>query len=295
MPEGGLEQRSGSAPSTRTGRPPQPWWRIAIVFTAATVIGIAIGQLAGALFEPGYTRAGHVARATASLVLYVALVLAARRFLDQRPLSGLGVAPPQRAWRPLLLGAAAWLIPATIGFALVIGLGWSQVALQRPAAALAAAVGVRTILVLMYEALPEELLFRGYLYRNLATVVPRWAAVVGQAVLFMLWGVLIGAAPTADRMLLFLVFSLILGIIRVRTGTVWATVGFHLVFQVVAQVMSPSEAVFAVSDLATLQTVAFGLLPFALGVLIIERRHPAPPGWRDREPDPAVASIAGRG
>ena len=295
MPEGDLERRSGSAPSALAGRPPQPWWRVAIVFAAAILIGIAIGQVMDAFLEPGYSRAGHVARAVASLVLYVPLVLAARRFLDQRPLSGLGVGPLHSAWRPLLLGAAAWLIPAAIGFVLVIGLGWSQVTLQGSAAALAAAVGVRTVLVLMYEALPEELLFRGYLYRNLATVVPRWAAVVGQAILFVVWGVIIGAASTADRMLLFLVFSLILGIIRVRTGTVWATIGFHLVFQVVAQVMSPSEGLFAVDDLATLQMVAFGLLPFGLGVLIVERRHPAPPGWLEREPDPAAAIIAGRG
>ena len=42
-------------------------------------------------------------------------------------------------------------------------------------------------LVFTGEALPEELALRGYLYANLAERLPRWAAVLGQAVLFMLW------------------------------------------------------------------------------------------------------------
>lgn len=74
-------------------------------------------------------------------------------------------------------------------------------------------------------------------------------------------------------------------IIRVRTGTVWSTIGFHLAFQTVAQVTGPAEGLFAISGLEVLQTVAFGLLPFALGVLLIERLHRDPPGWLDREPD----------
>lgn len=288
MTEHHRDRRSSSAPSKVSERPLHPLWRVAIVFAAAAVIGVAIHQSVGALFDPGYTRAGHVARAITAFVLYVPLVVVARRVLDRRPLSGLGVSPLERAWGPLLLGMAAWLVPAAIGIALVVGVGWSQITLEGSVGALAAAVALRVVLVLIYEALPEELLFRGYLYHNLATVAPRWAAVAGQAVLFVLWGVIIGAAATADRVLLFFVFSVILGIIRVRTGTVWATVGFHLAFQTVAQVTGPAEALFAVSDLEALQTVAFGLLPFALGVLLVERFHRDAPGWLDREPDPTA-------
>jgi membrane protease YdiL (CAAX protease family) len=250
------------------------------------LINIGVDQAAEVLFGTGYTRPGHVTRAIASFALYVPLVVGARRFLDRRPLSGLGLDPLRTAWRPLLVGMAAWSVPAAIGIALVIGLGWSQVTLQGSFGALAAVVGLRFVLVLLFEEVPEELLFRGYLYHNLAIVVPRWVAVVGQAVLFVLWGWIAGAAATVDRILLFLVFSLILGVIRVRTGTVWATIGFHLAFQTVAQVTGPVETVFGISDIVTLQAVAFGLVPFALGVLTIERRYRTPPAWRDRETEP---------
>lgn len=285
----GPESSSGSGENERpevAGQRLHPLWRVAIVFAVAAVFGVAIHQGVAARFGQGYTRAGHVARAIASFALYVSLVVSARRFLDRRPLSDLGFGPLRTAWRPLLLGMAAWLIPAAIGIALCVGLGWSQITVRGALGSLAAVFALRFVLVLVYEALPEELLFRGYLYHNLATVVPRWLAVVGQAALFVLWGMISGAAATADRIILFFVFSLIMGIIRVRAGTVWVTIGFHLAFQTVAQVVGPPETVFAVTNLETLQAVAFGLLPFGLGVLIVELSHRAPPGWLDREPDP---------
>jgi hypothetical protein len=262
-----------------------PLWRVALVFAAATLIAGGIATIGDALFGDDYSRSGHIARAVAALTLYVPLVVVARRFLDRGQMSGLGVAPFPAAWRPLLLGVAAWLIPAAIGSAVVIGLGWSGITLRSSGGALAAVIGLRFVTVLIYEALPEELLFRGYLYHHLATVVPRGLAVVVQAVLFVLWGVLAGAAGTVDRIVLFAGFALVLGIIRARTGTVWTTVGFHLAFQTVAQVTSPVETVLAITDLLTLQAIAFVLLPFVLGPLIAMWAHPAPPDWRAREPE----------
>ena len=257
---------------------------VAIVFVAAVAAGNAIHRTMDVLSPADYSRAGHVVRSVASLVVYVALVVAARRLLDRRPLAGLGLEPFPRAWRPLLLGVVAWLVPAAVGVALCLGLGWARIMLEGSAGALAAVLALRLALALIYEALPEELLFRGYLYRNLATVVRRWLAVVGQAVLFALWGVMIGAAGSVDRVALFFVFSIALGVIRVRSGSVWAPIGFHLAFQAAAQSVGPIEGVVAVTDLETLLAVAFVVVPFALGLLIVELVHRAPPGWRERDP-----------
>lgn len=290
---GGRRSDAVSGPPPAAPDAPDPrrtLWHVAIVFVAAALIAAGISRTADALFGDHYSRAGHLARAVAAFALYVPLVVAARRYLDRRPLSGLGLPGLRTGWRPLLLGMAAWAVPAAIGIAVVVGLGWSQVTLRGSAGALAAVIALRLVTVLIYEAVPEELLFRGYVYTNLATVAPRWLAMVGQAVLFVLWGLLSGAAGTVDRIVLFLVFSLVLGVIRVRTGTVWTTIGFHLAFQTVAQATSPAETVLAITDPLTLQAVAFGLLPFAVGPLIVMWAHPAPPEWRAREPDPPPAA-----
>lgn len=147
---------------------------------------------------------------------------------------------------------------------------------------------------LLYEALPEELVFRGYFYRNLADALPRWLAVLGQAGLFTLFGVAIGAAGSIDRVVLFLLFATVLGYLRAVTGSVWTGIGFHLAFQIVAQLTSPNHGQFTVTDLLTLQGVAFVLLPFTLGALLVRAACRGRTGWRHPDPDPptrgAVAS-----
>ncbi|MEK8105167.1 CPBP family intramembrane glutamic endopeptidase [Micromonospora sp. M12] len=127
------------------------------------------------------------------------------------------------------------------------------------------------------EALPEELIFRGYLQRNLVTRLPVWQALVGQAVLFTLFGVLVGAARSFDRIALFLVFALLLGAFRVATGDIWAGIGLHVAFQTVAQLFGDVGAVFDVVGADVLGVVAMGRS--VLGQLVLP---PAPlPGPPD--------------
>jgi membrane protease YdiL (CAAX protease family) len=126
------------------------------------------------------------------------------------------------------------------------------------------------LLVFLYEALPEEFVFRGYLYRNLATALPRWAAVLAQAGLFALFGLAVGAASTVDRVVLFFGFAVVQGAIRAVTDTLWAPIGFHLAFQTTEQIFGSSWDAFTVSDLALLQEVALGLVPLLLGVPVIQ-------------------------
>ncbi|NKY59892.1 CPBP family intramembrane metalloprotease [Nocardia flavorosea] len=80
--------------------------------------------------------------------------------------------------------------------------------------------------------------FRGFLYTALAG---RWSppiSVCGQTVLFTVWGTLIGATGSIDRIVLFAVFSALLGAIHAVTGSLWACMGFHTAFQVTAQLLT---------------------------------------------------------
>ncbi len=43
------------------------------------------------------------------------------------------------------------------------------------------------VLVFLFEALPEELVFRGYMQGNLEQAIGHWGAVLAQAVLFSVW------------------------------------------------------------------------------------------------------------
>ncbi|MET7818616.1 CPBP family glutamic-type intramembrane protease [Micromonospora zamorensis] len=127
---------------------------------------------------------------------------------------------------------------------------------------------------------------RARLQRNLATRLPAWQAVLGQSVLFTLFGFLVGAATSPDRLLLFFVFALLLGGFRVATGDIWAGIGFHVAFQTVAQLVGDVGAVFDVTGSGVLGLVAMGAIPFTFGWAAVQRLHRDRLSWQAREPEP---------
>ncbi|WP_232665233.1 CPBP family intramembrane glutamic endopeptidase [Pseudonocardia sp. TRM90224] len=261
-------------------------WRIAAVFVGVVAIWLLVIKGLDPFFGPAYEdRLGHAVRAVLVAVLAVPLVLLARRHLDRRPIAGLGLAGPRL--RPLLFGMACWAVPAALGILVSTLAGWGSItigALDAPTLVLIVALPV---LVVLYEALPEELIFRGYLYRNLATRLPRWAAVIGQAVLFTAWGGLIGAADGWERYLLFFTFSIVLGVLRVVTGSLWATMGFHLAFQWFTQWLSAAQQAggATVEGRADLEFVSFWLLPIVIGTVVLLAAIGRGRDWAQRDPE----------
>lgn len=139
-----------------------------------------------------------------------------------------------------------------------------------PAEVVGVLIGL-TALVLLYEAIPEELVFRGFLYTALAG---RWSpavAVGGQAVLFTVWGTVIGASASIDRIVLFAVFAALLGALRAVTGSVWTCMGFHTAFQVTAQLLTGDH--WSQAEVAdpggTVSALAFVAVPFLVTATLL--------------------------
>lgn len=279
-----------------SGRPPA---RPALALRLAAVLGAAllIWLTMGWLHEhacPDWPRlARHAANAAFVCTLAVPMVLAARRWLDRRPLSGLGLAAPAtgpaRAGWPLLAGALAWLLPATVGAVVCLAAGWAEITVESGPARVVGVASLLVVLVFVFEALPEELIFRGYLYRNLSARVAPWLAVAGQAVLFTafgttLWVVNEGWSVLVDRAVLFAAFAVVLGCLRVIAGNLWAPIGYHLAMQVVAQLLMGDYAGVEVRGEAPLTLVAFAPA-FVFGPLMLGRLVRTRPDWRHRVPD----------
>ena len=260
-------------------------WRIGIVFVAVTLIWLVMHALANMIFGDEYSRSNHSFRAIVTLSLVIPLIVFARRWLDRRPLAGLALESIRQGWRPLLVGLVCWLIPATFGVIVCVTFGWTEISLNQPLSeTLLLAMGL-IVLVFIYEALPEELIFRGYFYRNLTTAMPRWKAVLVQAILFVVWGLLNGGPNSLDRSLLFFVAGIVLGVFRVVTGSIWASIGFHLAFQTVAQLFGSIGDQFTVTESEALTLVAFGILPFATGITLLNTIYKDRPSWHEHEPD----------
>jgi membrane protease YdiL (CAAX protease family) len=266
------------------------FWRVAVVFLAVTLVWLFVTQGLGSFFGPAYPdRVGHAVRAVLTSALVVPLIFLARRYLDRRSWEGLRFTSLRTGWRWLLFGMVFWLVAAGLGLVVTVVLGWTRISLGTPSVGILLLFLYLPVLVFLYEALPEELIFRGYLYRNLSARYARWVSVLAQATLFTLWGAAIAAAGSVDRVVLFFTFSVALGILRVISGNLWATIGFHLAFQWVTQLVSAvREGSLQIAEQPTLELVVIWFFPIVLGsiALIAASVVRGDADWRGHDPDP---------
>lgn len=257
--------------------------RVTLVVVAAVCIWLGIRGLANAVFGPEYSRNSHVFRAVLTSAVVIPFLIFVCRYFDRRPLAGVGLGSIQTGWRPLAVGAGCYLIPATGGVMLAVLLDWTEITPRGSLSDMFLTVVGLSLLVFIYEALPEELIFRGYLYSNLAEEFPRWIAVLGQAVLFVLWGLLNGGPFPVERGVLFFSAAIVFGVFRVVTGSVWASIGFHLAFQTVAQFFGSVGNQLMISDPESLSTIALVAIPFATAIPLLYLFYRDRPNWRDPE------------
>ena len=91
----------------------------------------------------------------------------------------------------------------------------------------------RVFFVLMgvIAAIPEETIFRGIMQPTLQKLVGRWAGIVVTAVIFSLYHVQYGFA--LPMLISHFVTGLVLGLVRERTGTLWAPAIAHALVWIV--------------------------------------------------------------
>jgi membrane protease YdiL (CAAX protease family) len=270
-------------PGLRAGRRPGKglWWRVSVIFLATTATWWVIYQGLNRWFGPvNEDRTGHAVRAILALALGTVIVALALRHLEEPTWQAVGLTSLPCGMTFLGLGFLGWLTPVAVALAVAAGRGGTSIEPMASWPTVAVTFVGMLLAVASYEAFPEELIFRGYLYSALASRMPRAMAVAGQALLFLVWGVVIGAANTPYRMVVFLVFALVCGVLRAVTGSVWTSIGFHLAFQSVEQTLS-STSVLAVTPPDSYQSVGpIGLFLLPLVLLIWAAVRPRP--WLTR-------------
>ncbi len=266
-------------------------WRIAIVLVGAIVIWTLMVWVSMSVFGGAVTLLSRAVCALMVFCLVVPMIFFARRFLDRRPWTTLKLQALPEAWRPFLVGAASFLLPSAAGLGIALVAGWLRVTSVLLPLELVAAISFTILTVLLLEAIPEELIFRGYVYRNLSATIAPIAAVFVQAVLFALlgttlWVVTGGWSVLLERGAIFLAMGVVLGVLRLIARSVWTPIGFHFAFQVVAQTLLAQPGI-EVSSPGVI-TIAGMIPPFVLAVtitLVLTRNRPRP-SWREPEPEP---------
>jgi len=216
-------------------------WGLGLV--ALTTAGWIGRQLAASLGGGPRLRALLPALVMSGIVLAGVWWLRTRR--DRRALEGLGLQGGARAAMYFAIGSGLILVPTILTVACTAAFGWATLSVNdAPGIATISAMAVAA--AFFGEALPEEVLFRGYIYRTLNTSMRRWTAGVATSVLFVLAPVVsalvqqhllgmdvrLGNAShlTAGYVTAVFVLGCIQQYLRILTNSTWTCVGFHLVF-----------------------------------------------------------------
>jgi membrane protease YdiL (CAAX protease family) len=180
---------------------------------------------------------------TLTALLLVHLV---RRFLDRRPWSALGWRNPSH----VLLGVLAGAVPplAASGLSLAVGAStWVSVD-----ASAYVWLPLAAVVILLGQAFPEELLWRGHLVDTLSVRLSPRAVVIISSVGFGALHIFSQSpASTLMEKLLYVVMAVALGFActaaRIRGGGLWMAVGVHWGFHLGMRLLPLEPVHFSVT------------------------------------------------
>lgn len=270
---------------------------IAILYTSLSV------WLAERIFEEAQTI--QIAKSLITVIFVVTGVLLLRRYKDKGTPKSIGVGNPKQAILYFGLGASLIIAPISITLFFTKIFGWSTITFN--AELLSEKVLLFGMLsVLLFEAIPEELLFRGYIYSNLNTRFKRWKSALMTIGLFVISpfffvfiqnhvfglgerqvGHAMGITPSYILTLFF--FGLFNQYLRILTKSVWAGIGFHLVFVYMNWLIGPDASHLVQLDIndqtetpMQITMLAVYLLTF-IALLLYPRLRGQKIGWNERQ------------
>ena len=266
---------------------PRLAFRIALAwlgfFGCVLIIG-GIVQVATARLPVVISHAAVGLGVTASALGLVSLL---RRHADRRPWSGVGLSLDRIAIPQLVFGLVLATILATVAGAAAVHLGladwaWSAEATNKSAEqGLASAAILIALSVLLVQGFPEELVFRGYMFRNLGATLPLWATVTVSSLIFGSMHVFSsGGATTLGERMLYAVamtgFGLMLAACRTVSGALWLGIGLHSGFDAFnSQFIAIHQGAFIATWL-----IILGALLAGTAFILAVRQWLAPLDWR---------------
>ncbi|MCR6662194.1 MAG: CPBP family intramembrane metalloprotease [Luteimonas sp.] len=240
--------------------------RVAAVLLAC----IAIWKIGMALLPGMSTPAQRLLAGTIITALACGTLAMALR-MDRLDASLLGLGRIRDVLIGAFAGAGLWLLTALPATVLLLWLGLASVQLASDWPSALATLAILIPAVLLIEAIPEELLFRGYLQGTLARRLSPWLSVIAQAVLFVSFAWAIGATAAPGQWSFLPGFALILGGLRLLGGNLGWPIGFHAALMIATQWLL-AHGHFSVGNAMVIQAIAFVALPSAVYGVVLSIR-----------------------
>src|SRR5699024_7355287 len=146
-------------------------------------------------------------------------------------------------------------------------------------------------IALFYEALPEEIIMRGFIYDVLRHKLSVWSSVLMQAIIFLAFSAgttlllvlaelssLTNLIMLPSELILHFFFAIALALFRVWTKSLWASIGFHLGYLMMARFIIHSNTYGVPAIVGYHNNIAPGfgellltiaIIPGAIGVLLV--------------------------
>lgn len=262
-------------------------WRILLAWLGFLGCLLLIGTTIQAATGSLPLMISHSAAGVGIAASVLGLVFLLRRYADRRPWSGIGLTLDRAAIPHLLSGVALAAVVTTVAATATVQLGLADWGWSTSAANKAAERGLTTTIIviaistLLVQGFPEELVFRGYMFRNLGDSLPLWATVAGSSLIFGSMHVLSrGGASTLGEQALYAVsatgFGLMLAACRTLSGTLWLSIGFHSGYDAFnGRFITVHQDAFIPAWL-----IVLGFLIGAAALTIAVRQWRAPLDWR---------------
>jgi len=208
------------------------------------VISILISTVVVRNIEPAwYIVDRYFTRAILFTILIGVVFWLLRKYNDKYKPSRLGLGSVGEGLIKFFLGLVLFLIPLVFSLGIVWLRGWADIQINPPANFEMFWIGIIT--VFLFEALPEEFVFRGYIYSNLNSGLTKWKAAILSVLFFVglppamlliqsIFGIKgsfgINASITIEFLMTLMVFGAFAQYLRIITNSIWTGVGFHLFF-----------------------------------------------------------------
>ncbi|SMF85040.1 hypothetical protein SAMN05661091_2844 [Paenibacillus uliginis N3/975] len=273
------------------------WILLVLVGWSTLVVGLFLGALSGDIAEQLFGLSRNSQSFVKGLVMS-GLVVPVILYLYPHVYKLTGVKPktPVYSWKRLhhfITGVLLAIALASLGFIIASSQGWIVIEQWHNPDQWLAALLINVIIAFLYEALPEELGLRGMLYDVLRHRFAAWLAVLFQIILFILvpitvtqLQVLFGLAPgniiNLPYIILILTFGICLQLLRLWTGSLWASIGFHIAYLEISrfvifehgyggQIITYYEPVPGFGGLFTICMIIIGGIIVSLVILGVKR------------------------
>lgn len=213
------------------------------------------------------TLAIRIATGVVISALTLAVIAVLVRYVDRKRMSDVGLTSIRKGWRLAVWGGIVWTVPAAATFGVLALLG-APLAVTVSASEMVRTVILLLLAVLITEALPEEAVFRGYITSALGAVASGWWVIVIQALMFTLFAGLLRQNWNPADLSLFLTMGIVFGYLRMITGSVWISIGFHTAFQTGAQLVLTHDAIEFAGGTG-MAMLALGIIPFSVAAFLV--------------------------